>query len=1448
MKRIICTILLVLSVFAIQAQIGNFSLVVTDSLKSKDYRFKQLPNYSVYNALTNITAGDTNLATPPGNTATRPTVPSGKIVLRFNTDSNALEYGNSSGVWKTLGTSSIQSFDTSSITNFGLKVKAMFSGTSPILYNGVTGNISIQQSNSVQGGYLSQADWITFNAKLPDPGSNGILVRTALGTLASRQLVAASTNISLVNPNGVSGNPSIDINDTLLLTQLKLPYIPAAASTADSVVYLNRTTNLLEIRPVLSGSGSVILNNVGLGNRMVKTSTGNIATVFAGYGTLIDSTSNANGLTWEADTSSVNGLVTQSDLAQLTGDNGITRNVNSFELGGTLKQNTTINTTSSYFINVTGANVGQSFKGTNTTTGTGVMGQSASGTGVYGLSSSLNGVLGVSTSGTGVVGESTSGEAINANLIPSSTNTLAPVVRIQRFSTGTAANGIGGSLDWYTQSTGGSTQRSNRIGSSWSNATTGSRTSILEFYGVNSATEARKAALAGTGQWTWDGYPALTAQTDTTTYKPVAIDGSGNVVKMDGWAVSGGGGGSATLTYKNVGYGGIGNTLSTGEATFQYDSIINELTVDSTSAIQHRANYFTLNPISKVDSADGFGDSFMNREVTTSNDSAFLDRTAASFDVPAKEHAVSGSGIYYATALELRTMVPNHNGITMFMSGFNTIRNNNILNGLSGRKTQNAIIQGFKSAFASHFLKSYIGASDGTITRFGSWTTNLNVYNVGGKTTTAAYTSTVNDSLTYSFTDSTVIVGLIGQNDLNQAGSSYTIYIDGSPVRSATTSNQADGVEDGFGTSGNYIAVAEIFTGLTYSTHSIKVVNTGTGVFIADYIGHLRPVTTAPSIVMYNIPYMKEPGYAIAPANSNPERTDTMNVRLDSLYAALPNSYKSKAFMVQTNNFYDTTTGCYTDDVHPNDLGHRQIWAGTMASFNSITYPEGTYYYGAGYPYFKDAIGDYKVILGEANSGHLLVSSGVNKVENSIVQDDGTNVGIGQTPGTYKLSVSGTLRATQDAYFATSSGNVGVGTTAPDFKFHVTGGHIGVDGSLFSRGSLAGISWQSRVAGGDGYGWSFYSTDTMSTQLFSGRTVKDRVKFWNYGGMTITNRDEASPPYAGYTLDVHGSVRIDKDSVQQVASVTSETVVLLDTISGKVKRISASAFGGSDGNGIYGGSGSLPSPTVITQAGNTLDFNSVINSDAAISINNTGTSGTGLYSFGTTYGVNALSDGVGVTSFGAGQGGYFEGSTGEGAIIKSNAIRSILAQSVPNSTNTVQEVIRVERGSTGGAGGDGIGGSINFYNKVSDNTSRETNTIVSKFTNATVGSRTSQLTITGVNSGSNATLLTLDGDGSLTTTGKRIVSVITSSAGSLTIGNAETYIFNGTTTTWTLPAVSGTTGYKYHIKNIGSGTITLNANAGGNEIYSTTAVSTLAILAGASVTLISNGTYFTVID
>lgn len=90
-----------------------------------------------------------------------------------------------------------------------------------------------------------------------------------------------------------------------------------------------------------------------------------------------------------------------------------------------------------------------------------------------------------------------------------------------------------------------------------------------------------------------------------------------------------------------------------------------------------------------------------------------------------------------------------------------------------------------------------------------------------------------------------------------------------------------------------------------------------------------------------------------------------------------------------------------------------------------------------------------------------------------------------------------------------------------------------------------------------------------------------------------------------------------------------------------------------------------------------------------------------------------------------------------------------------------------------------------------------------------------------------------------------------SGAGTLSLtatNGARYYVFNGTSTTWTLPTVASSTGGLYIIKNRGSGTITLNTNGGGNEIYDTSAANTISVTAGSYLILLNDGTFFNVIN
>jgi hypothetical protein len=94
--------------------------------------------------------------------------------------------------------------------------------------------------------------------------------------------------------------------------------------------------------------------------------------------------------------------------------------------------------------------------------------------------------------------------------------------------------------------------------------------------------------------------------------------------------------------------------------------------------------------------------------------------------------------------------------------------------------------------------------------------------------------------------------------------------------------------------------------------------------------------------------------------------------------------------------------------------------------------------------------------LGTGTTNYVSKFTGTNTIGNSLIFDNGTNVGIGNTNTSYTLDVSGSLRNTTSAYFATTSGSVGIGmTTAPygivSIKSNNTSAYYGLN--VFANGN-----------------------------------------------------------------------------------------------------------------------------------------------------------------------------------------------------------------------------------------------------------------------------------------------------------------------------------------------------------------------------------------------------------
>lgn len=295
-------------------------------------------------------------------------------------------------------------------------------------------------------------------------------------------------------------------------------------------------------------------------------------------------------LTLNRSTGKVDTVSASSFGGSITADNGLTATGSNVQLGGTLIQNTSIDVTgfsntltssdnsiptltvtnSGFATGISLNTLGNAIFAINGTDGyDAITGISGSGSGIAGSSSTGVGINAVSTSnfGLAVLGQG-SVAAARIRRSATSTNDVQTVLKLDRVSTSTTSSGIGGSIDFTNQTASGTPPVSNQIISSLTDVTLGSVTSQFSITGVNSATTNTLLTLSGSGAAKLNQYASgAFYHNDTTNYKPVIIDASGNIFQGS-WAGSGGGG---TVTNIASGYGLLGGPI-TSTGTLKVDT------------------------------------------------------------------------------------------------------------------------------------------------------------------------------------------------------------------------------------------------------------------------------------------------------------------------------------------------------------------------------------------------------------------------------------------------------------------------------------------------------------------------------------------------------------------------------------------------------------------------------------------------------------------------------------------------------------------------------------------------------------------------------------------------------------------------------------------------------------------------------------------------------------
>lgn len=195
-------------------------------------------------------------------------------------------------------------------------------------------------------------------------------------------------------------------------------------------------------------------------------------------------------------------------------------------------------------------------------------------------------------------------------------------------------------------------------------------------------------------------------------------------------------------------------------------------------------------------------------------------------------------------------------------------------------------------------------------------------------------------------------------------------------------------------------------------------------------------------------------------------------------------------------------------------------------------------------------------------TNYILKATGTT-IGNSLIWDNGTNVGIGNTNTSYTLDVSGSLRNTTSAYFATTSGSVGIGTTnTNNVKLEVSATTIGgAEYSAFTTNQDGGVASK----------YSFWRTYGGGSTAFRAAYVAnynqdDSNSSANDQRLVFATKSGTAEPTTKMTITGAGNVGIGTSSPSTLLQIntaarTSGTNVNILTLSDTVTGVQTSGYG-----------------------------------------------------------------------------------------------------------------------------------------------------------------------------------------------------------------------------------------------------------------------------------------------
>lgn len=1022
----------------------------------------------------------------------------------------------------------------------------------------------------------------------------------------------------------------------------------------------------------------------------------------------------------------------------ITANNALTETSNNIQLGGALIQPTNITSATganriiysgvSSFgdgaqldVTTTGS-AGIAVRG-STLDGRGFLGVATTGVGVYGTATGSGGygLFGLSTLGNAIYGRADSGIIWEGAMVPHSNNTIIPARSTTRASQALGANGIGYSDDSYLETSTGSNRLSNQIIYKLTNATDASYASSFEFWNANNATLQKSMTITGNGQQILNQYTGTNFQTIDTSLNSLVVDGSGNIFKRTG----------------------SGSAYTAGNGISISNNVINQL-------------FIPFKPTSPI-----VGDSYSMGCCPDGTFKPWWDTLSTSFlqGVSVNNLSISGIGVRKGAYQLFNNFDESHANIPIgFFIGFNNTR---VL--AVDTATHYATIQAaYRSMVAAQFL-NHIEAPN-----WGASGTNANVTYSNGPATASSEDTLLNwQSRLYYFRHNTIntganwfnkafcnndtitIASMIGSNlafgtfgYYNSVGSRIKINVDGADMVTYDPSNRTYlGQAEGF-TPDGIIPDAIMVTGLTNTSHKVKVIFIDNGKRGAlDWFGSMCSAQESydrPAYIL-SFPHLTDSGYNYSGGQTTQAILDSASATLKrNLLATFPDYAMAFVDINYPIGFYNPKDfgEVSADSIHPSSRGQYNIGKSVYVKmlkndklgsynirnvFNSNDGIE-VLSKGSANINISDTAGGnpanyYIAFRSNSISGHPFLSftDKLASVDNKFWDQftDGAHffwraVNDANTAATIWMQVSRAGTAIQNVQFPAAPTILGQNTAIGSTAYTLNSSY---PATLSAIGNQPLFTLRNNSSGTDQKLWDF----TVGVNVLDFRMGNDAYNNSN-DWLTVTRTSGFASAQAYFPGEVNFGNQTDQGaySIQNTGGLYQNGVFVLKgltpppstynilvhslTSDSTVYQVPSSTF--ATGNTLYTGDGTANDRTV-TVTGSTMTFTSALTSPTpTLTVNNT-SSGHGVLgsASGAGYGIYGSGfRGVYGTGTGGGTGVYGQETSGTGMHSFVTTGTSLQIDHVPTSFNDIQTAVLVNRTTSGnsGNGANGIGTSIQF--------------------------------------------------------------------------------------------------------------------------------------------------------